>query len=162
MCSQSNYHFSAPFWLQGNLSGVFYHQYWKIGWSWLGQWMAQKNCRLGAPAVAAYHSFSPFPTVYFLIFPFRSKQERKGMVNTMLIGASMSHLPMCFLKGASDPNWRKEPLLHYMRTSGRLMLMQPYQWRREAFYSAYHPYPATGKTEAAHTAIKPDPDDRCY
>lgn len=39
---------------------------------------AQKNCRLTAQAVAAYHNFSPFPTVYFLILPFPSIQERHG------------------------------------------------------------------------------------
>lgn len=49
----------------------------------------QKDCRLAAQAVAAYHSFFRFPTVYSHILPFPGKQERKGMVNTMLIGASM-------------------------------------------------------------------------
>lgn len=40
--------------------------------------------------------------------------------------------------------------------------MQPYQWLREVFNSGFHPYPAIGKAEAAYTAIKTDPDDRCY
>lgn len=48
-----------------------------------------EELQTGSPSSAAYHSFSPFPTVYFHILPLLSKQERKSMINTMLIGASM-------------------------------------------------------------------------
>lgn len=122
---------------------------------------AQKDSRLAAQAAAAYHSFFPFPTVYSHILPFPGKKERKGMVNTILIGASTWHPPMSILKGIwSQLSKRASITLHENFKKSDANAVIPVL--KEVFNSAFHPYPAKGKAEAAHTATKTDPDDKCY